>query len=105
MDENCKAAPQLDLLRVYTASLDEFHASIAKNTAHKVAEEDILVNLDADNFLNADDVPVIIRHFATGWSAAHMEEGQRDGTCGRIACRRKDFIALNGCDEDALPFG
>lgn len=99
----CRVALEDGLLHLHNAKSEFFHASIAKNTAHMVATEDVLVNLDCDNLVDVDYAPEVRRHFEEGAKALHFS-GSR-GTCGRIACLRNDFLRVGGYDEDAHPFG
>jgi len=100
----CREAIDAGLLRVYQAELPHFHASKAKNTAHSVAQEDILVNLDCDNLVDEDFAPRVRRRFEEdGLHALRFSGGQ--GTCGRICCLREDFLQLRGYDEECHAFG
>eukprot|EP00931_Biecheleriopsis_adriatica_P047245 TRINITY_DN27210_c0_g1_i1.p1 TRINITY_DN27210_c0_g1~~TRINITY_DN27210_c0_g1_i1.p1 ORF type:complete len:502 (-),score=99.60 TRINITY_DN27210_c0_g1_i1:55-1560(-) len=99
----CQAAIDCGLLRVYRCDQQYWHASIAKNTAHMVAEEDILVNVDGDNIIGPGFIEDVLKQFQEGYTVVQYEYGQ--GTCGRIAYSRQDFVKLNGYDEDAYPMG
>ena len=101
----CRAAIDAGLLRVYLAKgLPYWHASTAKNTAHAVASEDILVNVDGDNLVGPGFAADVARQFTQeGYTVLQYEGGE--GTCGRIACFRRDFHMLRGYDEDAYPMG
>jgi hypothetical protein len=80
-----------------------WHASVAKNTSHRLAEEEVLVNVDGDNLVGPDFPVDVVNHFQQGRTLLQYEWGQ--GTCGRIAYRREDFLKLRGYDEDAYPMG
>ena len=102
----CRVAIDAGLLRVYSTGerMPHWHASIAKNTSHGLAEEDILVNVDCDNIVGLDfPVDVVRRMARDGFTALQYEEG--DGTAGRVACWREQFLELNGYDEDCGPMG
>jgi len=102
--KHCRAAIDCGLLAVYqTDQMPFWHASIAKNTAHICASEDILVNLDSDNLIGPDFPVDVARQFAEGYTVLQYEDGE--GTCGRIACRHEDFHKLRGYDEDCYPMG
>jgi len=96
---------EVGLLRVYSTdgNMKYWHASVGKNTSHMVAREDILVNVDGDNIIGCDFLLNIIKHFKSGYRVLQYEQG--DGTTGRIACLREDFLAIGGYDEDAYPMG
>lgn len=82
-----------------------WHMSVAKNTAHREARGNILVNLDCDNFIG-DAVDVVSRFFSEGCKVLHMWSGtHRDGTCGRIALDRQAFYDIGGYDEGFHPMG
>ncbi|WP_433654658.1 glycosyltransferase [Nocardia sp. CA-128927] len=81
-----------------------FHCSKAKNLAHFAATGDLLVNLDADNFIGDTIV---------SWRAVWAQHGDTviqnryedgsDGTYGRIGLPRTHFMALGGYDEEMYP--
>lgn len=84
-----------------------FHASIAKNLAHKLASGDILCNLDGDNFTGKDFAFYINylyqRH---GLNALlHFRKEPYWGVEGRIAISADNFYKLGGYDESFLPTG
>ena len=99
--DNCKFAMANGFLRLYTASGEPFHAAKAKNTALQAASQDILVNFDVNNLLEAESAPKILDLFKQGANVFHMEG--RQGTCGRFACWREDFHKIGGYDEDCHP--
>jgi len=63
-----------------------------------------LVNLDGDNLVGPHFLQDVVQQFASGYRGALHYEGDK-GTCGRIACRRSDFLSLRGYDEDCCPMG
>lgn len=96
-------------LKYYTAEgLGEWHASIAKNTTHRLAGGDILVNLDCDNYTGKEGGKVVIDHFQRAdenillWQ---YSKKKLDGTFGRIALTRDLFNELGGYDESLLQMG
>jgi len=99
----CRPAIDCGLLNVYMTEEKFWHASVAKNTAHMVATEDILVNVDSDNLIGPDFALDVVRQFSGGYTALQYEDGE--GTCGRIACFREHFHNVRGYDEDAYPMG
>ena len=104
---HCRAAIDAGLLVVHHApDMPYWHASIAKNTAHMLASEDmeILVNVDGDNLVGPNfpfDVSEKMKQ--QGKSLLQYEDG--DGTCGRLVYYRSDFVEVRGYDEDAFPMG
>jgi len=103
---NCRSAIDAGFLKFYyTESLPDWHASIGKNTAHRLAKEDILVNVDGDNLVGPDYALHVRRQFQDNPQLECFQYEVKDGTCGRIAIRRELFHELNGYDEDAGPMG
>ena len=100
---HCRFAMEMGLLHVYKAREEFWHASIGKNTAHAMASEEILVNIDSDNIIGAGFLQDVCNRFQEGAAVAQYEQG--GGTCGRIAARRTDFMEIKGYDEDAFPMG
>jgi len=104
VQDRCHAAMRSGMLRLYhTDQLPFWHASVAKNTAHLCADEDILVNLDGDNLVGPHFVEDVVQHFINGYTVLQYHTTR--GTCGRIACTREQFHYLRGYDEDAHPMG
>jgi hypothetical protein len=82
-----------------------WHASKAKNLAHRLARRDYLFNLDADNFLDAEDL-IYISPMAEVGATIHQWSGEwGDGSYGRIGLPRTLFFKLGGYDEALLPMG
>lgn len=92
----------------YTNELPHWHASIAKNTSHILADSIILTNLDCDNytgylggefviekFLN-QKYPIVLHQFSNQY---------HDGSFGRISVRKQDFIHIGGYNEEFHPIG
>jgi len=103
--QECRAAIDAGLLLVYRCEQKYWHASVAKNTSHMVAAADILVNVDGDNIIGQDFPLEVVRNFRNG-KRGPVQYKDGDGTCGRIAYRRSDFLWLRGYDEErAYPMG
>ncbi len=95
----------------------EFHHSHAKNIAHRLAEGDVLVNLDADNVMGegyaswlqhkfAEDTDLISRRNVTQYVLAKkLYHKEIDGTCGRIAISKDRFYQLHGYNEGMKGWG
>lgn len=106
--KTCRVAMDAGLLKVHRCDgPTHWHASIAKNTVHLRATEDIVVNLDADNIAGPGFVLDVLQRFGRARLAAcHYRVEGVAGTVGRIACRRRDFLYLQGYDEeDVHPAG
>lgn len=86
-------------------SARHWHASVAKNIAHKAADGEIVMNLDCDNFIGdavqkIRSAPVPISGVLHLWSGDHG-----DGTYGRIALSKDQFLTAGGYDERFFPMG
>jgi hypothetical protein len=86
----------------YTKDPQFFHASKAKNLAHRLGSGGWLFNLDGDNFINKTS-----RWFIDSMEnicAFHEWEGSyADGTYGRICIKREVFFAIGGYNEKFNP--
>ena len=84
-----------------------FHASKAKNLAHRIASGDVLVNLDADNFTGRDNAFYLNHLYVNSPSKILVHFSSYNwkfyDTIGRIAIKKEDFLALNGYREDFGP--
>lgn len=92
----------------HCSELHYWHASQAKNTSHRLASGDILVNLDCDNFTGYRNGRFLIRVFEQlGMDLLfHQRNPQRtEANWGRIALSRASFDALGGYDESLMPSG
>jgi hypothetical protein len=112
MRKNCRAAIDVGLLHIYQVARDNdfpyWHASVAKNSAANVASRDIIVNVDSDNIVGPDFCVDVAERFKARVDEDHsmvLHYENVDGTCGRIACFRKDFYKIRGYDEEAHPAG
>jgi glycosyltransferase involved in cell wall biosynthesis len=97
------------LLKLFTTGgLLRFHASIAKNTAHRMGSGTILTNLDVDNFVGPGGGRYVARVLQRGERKAvfHQWSGVwGDGTYGRISCSSEAFHTVGGYDEAFHPAG
>jgi hypothetical protein len=92
----------------FTEELPYWHVSVAKNTAHLCASNEILVNLDCDNFTGWNGGKFVIRQFLKSRSdmVLHQWGGHYgDGTYGRISMLKKFFLKVGGYDESLEPMG
>ncbi|MEM7106957.1 MAG: glycosyltransferase family A protein [Bacteroidota bacterium] len=96
------------LLNYYkTLQPSVFHASIAKNLAHRLANGEVLCNLDGDNYTGKDFAYYInyLLNKNEVNSLLHFRKEPYWGTEGRIVLRSDDFHRLGGYDEELLPIG
>lgn len=90
----------------YTEELHSWHASIAKNTAHLLAKNEILVNLDCDNYTGYNGGRFVIRQFVKHGEkiVLHQYGGDiYDGSYGRIGLMHSFFLQVRGYDESFAP--
>lgn len=96
------------ILNYYYAPDPEFyHASKAKNLAHRLAKGDILCNLDGDNFTGKDFAFYInyLFHQQGDDIILQFKKAPYWGTEGRIVLSRNNFLKLGGYDESFYPTG
>jgi GT2 family glycosyltransferase len=91
----------------YTEELKDWHDSIAKNTAHILSESDILVNLDCDNFTGKDGGKFVLDNmikYGVHSTVIHQFSNKfGDGSYGRIALSKQNFVNIGGYDESFEP--
>lgn len=93
------------VIYVRAKSNPPWHASVAKNMAHRLAAGDVLINLDCDNRIN-DAIAQVRDFFSQGARLLHLWSGvMPDGTYGRIAVERDVFRQVGGYNEEFLPMG
>jgi glycosyltransferase involved in cell wall biosynthesis len=93
----------------YTEELERWHASVAKNTAHILAENRIVVNLDCDNYTGCNGGIFLINKFEYyGVDSVVFHQFSNlvgDGSYGRISLSKYNFLKIGGYDEDFEPAG
>jgi hypothetical protein len=87
-----------------TAEPAAFHASIAKNAAHRLGllqRPDVVFNLDADNYLTPEGVRMVERLFEANPERClhNWSTDWADGSFGRIAMSARNWMRLGGYDE------
>jgi hypothetical protein len=81
-----------------------FHRSHSRNIALKLAEGDIVCNLDADNFLGKNFAFFINYRFSFN-ANIFMTSGKPDGSYGRVCVKKEDFLKVRGYDEKMSGWG
>lgn len=107
MKENMQMYIDKGIVNYYRTDEPEvFHASLAKNLAHRVAKGDILCNLDGDNF-TGKDYAFYLNYLFNQHQNSFFQFTKKPfwGTEGRIAFMKTDFFKLGGYDESLLPIG
>jgi glycosyltransferase involved in cell wall biosynthesis len=82
-----------------------WNVSKAKNLAHRLARGQYLFNLDADNFLNTKDIPLIQKAYHSNHPTHQWSGVFGDGSFGRIGLPKDLYVKLGGYDESLLPMG
>jgi len=81
-----------------------FVASHAKNIAHRLATGDILVNIDADCFIEEGFCELLVELFERNFRILITSPGNDKngiaGSFGKIAVLRDDFYGVGGYDEN-----
>ena len=92
----------------FTEELDSWHAPITRNTTHIVANGDILVNLDADNYTGYRGGKFLLDIYKNNDRNIFIHQGQGifgKGNSGRISYYKEDFLKIGGYDQDFMPMG
>lgn len=92
----------------YTNELPYWHASIAKNTSHILADGIIVTNLDCDNYTGHLGGEFVIEKFLNQKYPIVLHQFSKhyhDGSFGRISVRKQDFIHIGGYNEEFQPIG
>jgi predicted glycosyltransferase involved in capsule biosynthesis len=107
--ENFKEYIDMKKLKYYyTDELIYWHASIAKNTTHILANGKYIVNLDCDNFIGENGDNIIIDIFEKNGDNIIIHQSDYkfgSGNAGRISLTKDNFIKLGGYDELFYPMG
>jgi hypothetical protein len=102
--EHLREAVSSGLVNCYrTTRPQSFFMAHAKNAAHRLAQGEIVCNLDADNFMNQTYLNFVQGAFKEHRAGIFMAFNLA-GFGSRIAFRRADFLALGGYNE-ALTHG
>jgi hypothetical protein len=87
----------------YSAYSDKWEVSRAKNKAHYIASGEILINVDADNYLSIPYVNGVLEIFKEDRNVIVYSE--EDNVGGRIAISSDNFKKLGGYDERFKDWG
>ena len=134
LNQNCPKSLVKGTLKYYRRNADlptfVWNVSQAKNVAHRLADGQILVNLDGDNFLQKNDPEILrqlftknpnslihqtwnnflvqynLRSLGRGRQVAYKEyQANFSGSNGRISVARQHFMDIGGYDEEMLFMG
>lgn len=79
--------------------------SHSRNIAFKLANGQIVCNLDADNFLGKDFAADMISRFSISESIFYTSDLTSPDVYGRVLLLKKDFLDVNGYDESLVGYG
>ncbi len=82
-----------------------FKRSHSRNMAFRLASGDILVNVDADNFIGAGFADFIAQVFTKHANMYLTPEYVIRDVMGRLAVKQEDFYAVNGYNEHMEGYG
>ena len=91
-----------------TETLNEWHASIGKNSSIHQAVGTIVVTLDCDNFTGYRGGKFVIEQFEKNdynCVVHQFDWNPQNGNFGRIALTKRKFNELGGYDQSFLPMG
>ena len=108
-EQNLEKYIECGYLRYYeTDILNEWHASIGKNTATHQARGTIVVTLDCDNYTGYRGGRFVITQFEQNDYNCVVHQFDwipQNGNFGRIALTEKKFNEIGGYDQSLLPMG
>jgi hypothetical protein len=82
-----------------------FNMSHAKNMVHRLATNDVVCNLDADNLLSDEFIKQLRYEFSNDINVVLKPNSNLKGNAGRISLSRENFLKLRGYDESANGWG
>lgn len=100
---NLKQFMKEGIVKYYRTKIPtHFHATHAKNIAHKQATGEILCNLDADNFVLRGYGELLIENLKKPCLIGSPSEDLfgASGCCGKITCLKDHFYSVNGYNEE-----
>jgi N-terminal domain of galactosyltransferase len=87
-----------------TAQPDYFDRSHSRNVAFRLAQGDILCNLDSDNFTGPGFAAYLNDLFCT-FTDIFVSAPFEDNIAGRIAMRKQDYLSTRGYDQRLMCYG
>ena len=106
-----KMRPHLDsgvLTYIRVEGPKYFHRSHSRNLALKMAQGDIVVNLDADNYAGKGFASYLNQRFLEEehiFLSPELSSTDKLGSFGKVSLRKKDFLAIKGYDESISGYG
>jgi len=92
---------------VYYKTFEPTHyqRSHSRNMAFRLANAEILCNLDADNFLGKGFADFIIQEFSKQDNIFYTNNYSLNDTYGRVCIRNEDFLSIRGYNEALSGYG
>ena len=108
-EQNLTKYTECGYLRYYESDvLDQWHASIGKNTATHQAQGRIVVTLDCDNYTGYRGGRFVITQFEQHDYKCVVHQfdwNPQNGNFGRIAMTKEKFNEIGGYDQSLMPMG
>lgn len=83
----------------------KFHRTHSRNMVMKLAEGEILCNLDADNYLGKGFASFVLDQFSRNKDIFLTSSYNQRDAIGRVCVMRKDFLSINGYNEMFSGYG
>jgi hypothetical protein len=104
-DEFAAWLPQDKRINIVKISMEELHFAKLYNISHKLAKGDMIVNLDADNYIGENFCEWVHKLKEKGFMGHSWSNDWSDGTYGRIVIPTEVFYNVGGYDESFEPCG
>lgn len=102
LEENYKEALDKGFIKYFRLLHPyNFYCAYAKNVAHRLAQGDVLFNLDADGFINETLVEEL-RNLKDTEILVPRYHGNDEGSFGRLGYTKETFYKLNGYSENII---
>ena len=83
----------------------KFHRTHSRNMVMKLAEGEIVCNLDADNYLGKGFASFVLDQFSRNRNIFLTSSYNQRDAIGRVCVMRKDFLSINGYNESFSGYG
>lgn len=104
--KNFKKELNCGFLKYYICYSESYwHAPKCKNTSHRLGNNDILVNLDCDNYTGQNGGLFILKQFENLPRNSLIHQGQNiymKGNTGRICYYQEDFLKVGGYNQKMM---
>jgi len=104
--QNMQSHIDTGILVYYKTFEPEYYfRSHSRNMAFRLANAEILCNLDADNFLGKGFASFMIEKFDKNDSIFYTSNESFNDIFGRVCVKRKDFLSIKGYNESLQGYG